>query len=272
MPAPAPPLRPIERPRGARVLSAILAAVALVLVLALVWTVGQLRGREAAHREAVAELAARAAEAEARRVQIEAERAEIEAQRAQIAARLEAAERELAAVRAASAKQSEEVAAATAARLEQLEQDLAAARARIEMLARGIQRRDADIEHLEAAVQESRTLHELLATPGAQLLRLEPSPPFRAPRGHVLWNPARPVLMLYAFGLPRLPEGVSYRLRLVTEGEGGAIQPVLSPDRAGEILLPVRLDDTPARLRAVEIVRDPPGEAVLSGRLAPPAS
>jgi hypothetical protein len=263
-PVPAAPFRPVERSRAARLLTATLAAVALVLALALVWSIGQLRGREAAHREAVTELAARAAEAEAQRGQVEA-------QRVQAAVRLDAAERELAAVRAASAKQSEEVAAATAARLEQLEQDLAAARARIETLARGIQRREADIERLEAAVRESRTLRELLATPGAQLLRLEPSAPFRAPRGHVLWNPARPILMLYAFGLPRLPEGVSYRLRLVMEGEGGAPQPVLSPDREGEIVLPVRLDATPARLRQVEIVRDPPGEAVLSGRVAPPA-
>jgi hypothetical protein len=247
--------------------SAVLGA---TLGAALLWAVGQLQTHDA----------------EIRRLKMSAR--EAGAERAALTARLEVAERDLASARAAMQQQPApeqapaaqqqpaaeqepgDVGAAAAARLVDLERDLAAARDHMTSLGRGISRRDADIARLQAAADESHALRELLGAPGARFVRLDPQPPFREPHGHVLWNPTRSVLVVYAFDLPRLPAGVGYRLRIVSDGDD-VVRPALKRGRGGEVALPIHLEMPAARLRRIEIVREPPGAPVLLGWAAPAA-
>jgi hypothetical protein len=231
----------------------------VTLAIALVWTLRDARARDAALR---AELSARTAEDAAARA--EAARARAEAVAAQRAAA--ESERRLAIARAEAADQATAADTAEAAR-EELERALAAAEERVGVLTRGVRRRDHEIDRLLDGVDTRPVLLELVATPGLQLLRLEPVPPFRDVRGHVFWHPERDAVLVYAFGLPDAGAQAGYRIRLTLDGAGLVAAPLVRPGPRGDVAVPIRLGGAVGRVPAVEIVREPDGEAILAGAL-----
>ena len=70
-------------------------------------------------------------------------------------------------------------------------------------------------------------------------------------------------MLVFASGL--LP-GRRYRVEVAGEGGLLAAAQALPSGRHGEAAIPLHLRDPAVRLRALEVVLDPPGEAVLSGR------
>lgn len=248
LPALTPEVIPPER-RGAAPLAwvpwvaAALMSLALACVLLFVWTTRDLRAREHAARDEAAGLGARVAALEV----------DIAGQRTRFAAQAEA----LDAARA-------EVADATTARSES-EAALAAARDRLEALGREVRRRETVLARLTASGDVEAGLRELVATPGVRLLPLAALAPFRAPHGHVVWQPSRETVVVYAFDLPQLPGGGRYRL--VVTGAGGAPATVaFVPDETGAGTTMVRLDAPPGGGLDVAILRDPTGQAMLAGR------
>jgi hypothetical protein len=234
-----------------RSLAVAAALLALALIGLLAWTIVDLRTREA-HARADA---ARAAERLRAR----------EAAHAEVMARLAAIERELAAVRAEAAQ----LAAAARAVNEgnaQLRRDLEAAAERAALLARTLQRRERELNRLRMDAEEQFALRELVGSPGAAILPLEPVAPFKTVRGHVLWHPARDAIVLYGFALPSPPAGGRYRVRLALDDGRIEPGPAFNPDGRGEIALPIRLKTEGALLRDVEVVLEPGGEPVLAAR------
>jgi hypothetical protein len=96
-----------------------------------------------------------------------------------------------------------------------------------------------------------------------QVLRLVPGPAADVGRGHVLWHPARERIMLYVFDLP----AGSYRVRLSLDGDVAVPAPVLRLGTHGEAATAIDLGVRAARLRAVEVLREPGDARVLEGRL-----
>jgi len=187
-------------------------------------------------------------------------------ERDQLVRRVQAGERELWAARAAAERQAAEVSATTQARIGELERDLAVAESRIDTLTHDVARRETEIDRLLAGVEEGRTLHELLSSPGAELLRLEPVAPYRDARGHLLWHPGHAAALLYAFDLPA-NRGVRYRVHLLVDGDRRPVGAAFSPGPRGDVALALRIDAPAARVRGVEIVLDHAGEPVLAGQL-----
>ena len=103
----------------------------------------------------------------------------------------------------------------------------------------------------------------LLAAPGLQLMPLAAVPPYHDARGHVLWDPERDTLLVFAFGL--LPER-TYRVEVVGEGGLLAARQALPSGSRGEAAVPLHLPGPAGGVRALQIVLDPPGRAVLAGR------
>jgi hypothetical protein len=182
--------------------------------------------------------------------------------------RLESRGRELADARASArdsaARYEEERRVADETR-SNLDRDLAAAQARVDLLTRGVQRRDREIERLASGTDDGAAVRELLVTPGLQLLRLEAVRPFREGRGHALWHPARDVVVVYAFGLPGLPSGEGYRIRVSADGADAQARS-FQPGLHGEATITIRLGAEAGTLREVAITRDASEEPVLAGR------
>lgn len=244
-----------ERPRSGPLgwipwIAGALMSLALACVLLFVWTTGDLRARERAARGDAAQLGSRVAALEV----------EIAGQRTRFASQGEA----LDAARAEIAEQTEALAAVAAARTES-EAALSAARDRLEVLGREARRRETALARLTAAGDTEGELRELVATPGVRLLPLAAVAPFRAPHGHVVWQPSRETVVVYTFDLPQLPGGGQYRV--VVAGAGGSSSTVtLVPDETGAGAAAVRLGAPPGGALAVEVQRDPPGHAMLAGR------
>ena len=255
--APAPPARRVRRGRRwGLVVAVVLLALALATFAG--WTIYDLREREAAHHAEAVRLAARVSE-------LETARAELNTARAELNTRIEALAQDREAAREEATRQAEAV-RATAEENASLAAELEAARARIAALSRGVQRRDTEIAQLLAGGDEQRTMRELAATPGLELVRLRPVPPVTGAGGHVLWHPARDTLVLYAFDLPPLAEGARYRVRLRL-GDGRVEEgPVFRPGPRGDVALPVRVNGGPVPLREVQVVRDGTAEPVLAGQ------
>jgi hypothetical protein len=236
---------------------ALVALSALVLALLAAWTIAELRTRETVARAEVARLASNLRD--------------VEGSRAEVAGRLVTVEAERDAARLYAAKQldaSREAAETNA----QLNQELAILQARIDTLLRDLQRREQEIDRLLIGADERNDLRELLATPGVEILHLEPRPPFRDVIGHVLFHPTRPAIVLYAFDLPAAPVGSTYRIRLGLDDAELEKGPTFRPGPRGDVALPLRLRVDAAHLRAVEVVLDPQGEAVLGGSRDPRSS
>jgi hypothetical protein len=242
---------PRRRRRIARMLGVVLVALLVSGAAALAaWTIAELRARES-------------------RARAEAARAtstlrETEGARAEVAARLVAVEAERDAARRDAARQLD-ASREAAETNEQLNQELAILQARIDTLLRDLQRREQEIDRLLIGADERNDLRELLATPGVEILHLQPRQPFRDVIGHVLFHPTRTAIVLYAFDLPSAPVGSHYRIRLGLDDAQMENGPTFRPGPRGDVALPLRLRVDAAHLRAVEVVLDPPGEAVLGG-------
>jgi hypothetical protein len=253
-PVPAPKLKPRTPPPPRNGVIAALTATAAVMTFLLAawvtWTVRDLHAREQSARIEAARNTAHATE--------------LEAARDRLTDRVSHVEAELAAAQAELGKQRETL-RVTADTNEQLERDLAMARERSATLTRGVQRRDLEIDRLLTGVDEAHALQELMASPGVALLRLEPRHPYTNVRGHVLWHPAREVFLLYAFDLPALVEGFTYRVRFAMADGTSKPGPTFKPSAHGQAVLPVRLDGEPGRLREVNVVREPGDEVLLAG-------
>ncbi len=226
-------------------------ALGLVVVALGTWVIVDLRGRETRERERAERLAGHLADADA--------------QRTGLAASIRALESDLVAARAEAARQADAV-RTTAEESAELRGELELARERVGVLTRGLRRRDAEIDRLAGDTDAQQALRELAATPGTEMLRLDAVAPFRDTRGHVLWHPSRNVVLLYAFDLPPLRDGSSYRVRV--RGDEGHLEvgQSFSPGPHGDVVVTIRLGGAAARLREVEVLVDPSAEPVLAGR------
>jgi hypothetical protein len=229
---------------------ALVTLLALALALLALRTIVDLRTRESAARAEAARLASNLRDVEAARTELAARLVTVET------------ERDVARVDAAKQLDASREAAETNA---QLNEELAVLQARIDTLLRDLQRREQEIDRLLIGAEERNDLRELLATPGVEILHLAPRPPFRDVIGHVLFHPTRPAIVLYAFDLPDAPVGSAYRIRLGLDDAEMENGPTFRPGPRGDVALPLRLRVDAAHLRAVEVVLDPPGEAVLGG-------
>ena len=248
-PPPAAPTVPATARRPGLMAAVVVLSLALAATVA--WMVIELRDREAAYRERAIDLEARLVDVDAARVRLESRLAGVERQ---VAAAQEEAGRQAEAARAAA----EETA--------RVRDELEAAREQVAQLTRDLQHRESARAHRNRSVDAQPAVQALLATPGTELLPLWPAPPFRDVRGHVLWNAASDVVFVYAFGLPPLPAGGSYRIRLgLEDGHEAAARP-LTPDARGAAAVVVALDGTAATLRDIKVVIEPGGQPVLVWR------
>jgi len=249
------PVPEVAAPPRRRGLEAVVIVLSLALAAVVAWTIIELRGREAASRAQAGAAAAQLAEAEA--------------VRRELVARVRSLEHDVEAAKGEASRQADAV-RETAETTARLQSELDVARERIAVLTRGISRRDSEIERLLHGVEDERALYGLLGTPGIEVLPLKPVAPFRDVRGQVLWHPARDTVVVYAFGLPPLASGSTYRVRVVLDDGRQIPGLALRADGHRDVVMSVRLDAAGARLKEVEIVIDPAAQAVLAGRRGAP--
>jgi hypothetical protein len=229
-----------------------------VLLLLLAAAVVLLAARE---RERRADADRGAADLQQARTELERARRELDS-RSTAASAAQAAAAAAQAAAESEARRQTEAAQANAAANDELARRLASAEARIEELSRGVRRREVEIGRLLAGT-EVRALGDLAATPGVAVLRLVATPIAAGARGHALWHPARERIVLYVFDLP---EG-RYRPRVRFDNGVVAAGPVLRLDNHGEAATAIELGVRAARMRGVEVVREPGEDRVLEGRL-----
>jgi hypothetical protein len=122
-------------------------------------------------------------------------------------------------------------------------------------------RREAELGRLRAALAGVGVRDDLLALPGSVLLPLAAVAPFRDGRGHLLYNPARRTVVLYAFGLPPAER---YRLRLAGAGDTPPeIGPPFAPAVDGRAVVALRLGAVTSPFTTVEVRLEPSGRPVL---------
>ena len=114
---------------------------------------------------------------------------------------------------------------------------------------------------------EQKALVDLLRTTDTQVVRLDPTRPFRDLRAQVLWHPARSLILLSAFGLPRVGEDEAPYRAILEFGKARSVPgPNFIPDSHGDIVLPIALTDEPAALRTITVVwGDDPPTVIASG-------
>jgi len=152
----------------------------------------------------------------------------------------EAARRELEAARAEAAELARAVHATAEADAEQGRQ-LETAETRVAGLARMLGARQREIRRLRTEADARGTLAALLGAPGLEVLPLAAVAPFRDVRGHVLWHPTQDTVLLCASGLPLLPAGSSYQVRLAFDEDREQAGPSFRPDGRGALALAIRL-------------------------------
>ncbi|MFN8543232.1 MAG: hypothetical protein U0807_03385 [Candidatus Binatia bacterium] len=139
--------------------------------------------------------------------------------------------------------------------------------ARVAALTREVSRRDAEIARLAARAEARGALQRLAARPGLRVLPLRSVRPFREPAGQLLWNPEVDVAVLSVSALPRVPEAGLYRVRLGAPDGTPVAAADLGAVTGGSVTLPVPVSRG-ASIGVVEVVREPAGDVVLSGRSA----
>jgi hypothetical protein len=253
LPGSAPPAR------AARRLAIGLGVVALVLAVASGWLLARLRVRDGERRSAIERAAAAAARAEEGLAAASRAREELEARlRAAEAARTQgAAEAAAAAAEAAAARAAVDAGAEDAGRR------LAEAEERVGRLGRALRAREAEIRRLLAGA-ELPALGDLAATPGVQVLHLAAPDGLPGARGHALWHPARDRIVLWVFDLPT---PARYRVRVRLDDGMTAAGPLLGMRPDGQAATVIELGVRAARLRRLEVVREPHDVRVLEGRL-----
>lgn len=156
----------------------------------------------------------------------------------------------------------DETAAATRERA-----DLVGRVAGIEDRVEGLARQSDLLADLLAEPRARQPVDELLTTPGARVHALVPAPPGRAGRGYAVWAPLRPVLLVHGFGLPALPQGETYRVRVRIDDDTTVSVPKVAPDAAGSLAAVVMLPEVEnEEVTDVELVADPEGRVILTSR------
>lgn len=187
-------------------------------------------------------------------------RALLEAERSELDERTRELEDANDRARAAEAESVEQAAAVAA-----LEAQLQAAKRRVDEL---------DRKQLMAPLRsrrpESTAAESMLAAPDARLMPLRPVGMFQDVRGHVVWRPGSGGVVVYGFGLPRLPHERTYNVRVDVGGGEAVTIPKLRPDERGRMIVPVRLPSGAHAVTGVRIARDLDGDAVLAS--GPPTS
>lgn len=191
------------------------------------------------------------------------------AARGRLAARVEQLEGQVAAAWAAANDAGLARAGDDAARAA-LEQQLADLSARFDALTGELEERDRTLARLRTRAR-NESAAQVFARPGLQVLPLTPVGIFRDVRGHAVWHSGRASVVVYLFDLPTLAAGDRYRLRLVLRGGGTIEGPRVAPGRNGRASVTVALNDDPARLEEIQVVRESSGAAVLAGRTGPRA-
>lgn len=131
----------------------------------------------------------------------------------------------------------------------------------------GLARQGELLAELVATPRVRQPVDELLTTPGARIHALVPAPPGRDGRGYAVWAPLRPVLFVHGFGLPPLPEGETYRVRVRIDDDTTVSVPKVALDGDGRLAAVVMLPEVEnEEVTDVELVSDPGGRVVLTSR------
>jgi hypothetical protein len=131
----------------------------------------------------------------------------------------------------------------------------------------GLARQSELLAELLATPRVRQPVDELLTTPGARIQALVPVPPGRDGRGYAVWAPLRPVLFVHGFGLPPLPEGETYRVRVRIDDDTTVSVPKVALDGDGRLAAVVMLPEVENEdVTDVELVSDPGGRVVLTSR------
>jgi len=253
-----------RRRRARRVAGVLLGTVAVGAIALAAWAFGALWGREAAQRVETERLRAEAARLADRVTENERALAELRGRADGLAAALTAAREE-------SGRQAEaarEMAEENARLAEQLDE----ARRRVDELTPALRARQRELDRLRRAADDEHLLRDLLATPGSELWGLRPVAPFRDAHGQVVWHPARREMILYAFGLPPLPAGSTYEVRLGLDDGDRVAGPSFAPSANGTAVVSVPVNAEAQRVREIEVVLEPAAAPVLTGSRRPPPS
>lgn len=132
----------------------------------------------------------------------------------------------------------------------------------------GLARQGELLAELVAEPRARKPVDELLTTPGARVHALLPAGPgLDGGRGYAVWAPLRPILLVHGFGLPPLPEGETYRVRVRIDDDTTVSVPQVEPDAAGSLAAVVMLPEVEnEEVTDVELVSDPEGRVVLTSR------
>ncbi|MCW5890779.1 MAG: zf-HC2 domain-containing protein [bacterium] len=160
--------------------------------------------------------------------------------------------------------------------LDRTDADAAATRERAELIGRlagvedrvaGLARQGEVLAELVATPRARQPVDELLTAPGARVHALVPAPPGRDGRGYAVWAPLRPVLLVHGFGLPPLPAGETYRVRVRIDDDTTVSVPKVALDGDGRLAAVVMLPEVEnEEVTDVELVSDPGGRVVLTSR------
>lgn len=145
--------------------------------------------------------------------------------------------------------------------------ELAGRLAGVEDRVAGLARHGELLAELVATPRTRQPVDELLTTPGARVHALVPAPPGRDGRGYAVWAPLRPVLLVHGFGLPPLPQGETYRVRVRIDDDTTVSVPKVALDGDGRLAAVVMLPEVEnEEVTDVELVSDPGGRVVLTSR------
>jgi anti-sigma-K factor RskA len=157
---------------------------------------------------------------------------------------------------------------ATRTRLERM-------RDRAEALVREVEQARREVSQLQEALEEARSVRDLVARPESRLTLLAGLKPAPEARGRVIWNAATREAVLLVSGLERAPAGKAYEIWVIGPSNqpvpAGVFQP--RPDGTAVVSLPPVEDTARARTFAVTLEpaagsASPTGPMVLAGAVS----